>query len=544
MGAVYLARVEGAAGFAKPVVIKRVLPHLSEGQDSKEQFIREARILSNLRHPGIVGVIDFAEERGALLMVLEYVHGYNIGQWLKYVTQTRGGLAWEVASVIIVRVLEALHYAHTFRRSDGSMEEIVHRDVSPGNVVLDVEGNVRLLDFGIALISKDPGGYKTQDGTFKGKLPYVAPEIYGSQKATPKSDVYACGVVLYQMLVGVNPFAAKEMAQTVRRVLTLTPEPVRAKRPDVPVLLDELLAKAMAKDPDERFESAERFASALRSLLTRREDEVQVELSSTVQEDFYGNLPSSLGVRSLAELDSAWQGAHSPSDEFTPLKSSVPPTVRKKLVVDAEKQRLSTVVPGRRGQEGVSNKQLMVAVLGAALLAGTATTAVLLVTRPTQNVGEQRFLVVEAADGSSQQAKTAASATPVGVGVSVLQPGAVASVAPSASAALAPSTKQAPPKGSSLRGGDAARLSRVFARKQGAVQRCFQAHTEALEGSPNVSIRFKVDASGKVQTASVQPAALNSTALGQCLTGVARSTEFGPQPEARAFSIPIHARTL
>ncbi|HEU5074408.1 MAG TPA: protein kinase, partial [Polyangiaceae bacterium] len=104
MGAVYLARVEGAAGFSKPVVIKRVLPHLNDVKQSQAQFVREARILSNLQHPNIVGVIDFAEEQGALLMVLDYVHGYHIGQWLKYLGETGRRLPWEAAVLVISRV--------------------------------------------------------------------------------------------------------------------------------------------------------------------------------------------------------------------------------------------------------------------------------------------------------------------------------------------------------------------------------------------------------------------------------------------------------
>jgi eukaryotic-like serine/threonine-protein kinase len=99
MGAVYLARVEGSAGFAKPTVVKCVLPHLNQGQDGQEQFIREARILSNLRHPGIVGVVDFGEERGSLLMVLDYVHGYNLGQWVKYLSMRNRVLPWEEAAL-------------------------------------------------------------------------------------------------------------------------------------------------------------------------------------------------------------------------------------------------------------------------------------------------------------------------------------------------------------------------------------------------------------------------------------------------------------
>ena len=182
MGAVYLARVEGAAGFAKPVVVKRILPQLSDSIEDQERFIREAQILSNIRHPGIVNVIDFGKVEGAYLMVLEYVHGYHLGQWMKYVIRTREKMSWDVSVVVMLQVLAALHYAHTHQRSDGSRATIIHGDISPGNILLDVEGNVRLADFGIARIEAEQTTRKAStEGIFRGKLSYAAPELLASE---------------------------------------------------------------------------------------------------------------------------------------------------------------------------------------------------------------------------------------------------------------------------------------------------------------------------------------------------------------------------
>ena len=549
MGAVYLARVEGAAGFSKPVVIKRVLPHLNDAKHSNAQFVREARILSNLQHAGIVGVIDFAEEKGALLMVLDYVHGYHIGQWLKYVRETGRQLPWEVAVLVILRVLSALHYAHTFTRSDGSKAAIVHRDVSPGNILLDLEGNVRLLDFGIALMAEDKANYQTQDNTFKGKLPYVAPEIYASEKATPKSDVYAAGVVLYQLLTGDNPFAAKEMSDTVRRVLTLQPPPVHASRRDVPRELDRVIAKAIAKETRARYQTADAFAADLRELMPRREDEVFSELSTMIRADFTGDMPKVLHIHTLEMLEASWRDAQTGPDEtFTPLKSSVPPTVREKLIVTGVTAKLggdeiikhtgTTTVVERRG---ISGKQLIVAVIAAALLAGGVATAAVLLTRPAPGPSGQRFLVVEA-DGTKRGAEPAPQQTEPDLRtIDIDSEPVLTATAPSPSSVVA-DVKVPTQSPKSAAADAAAQLSHAFARKHGAIQGCFQAHTQNLEGHPELAIRFSVDAAGNVTSAAVQPGAIASTALGQCLTGVARSTQFGPQPEARSFTIPIHAR--
>lgn len=550
MGAVYLARVEGAAGFSKPVVIKRVLPHLNDTKQSKAQFVREARILSNLQHPGIVGVMDFAEEQGALLMVLDYVHGYHIGQWLKYVRQVRGQMPWEVAVLIILRVLAALHYAHTFTRSDGSRAEIVHRDVSPGNILLDIEGNVRLLDFGIALMSEDQGGYQTQDGTFKGKLPYVPPEIYSSEKASPKSDVYAAGVVLYQLLSGENPFAAREMSETVRRVLTLEPPPIDTLRSDVPAELGRVLQRAMSKDTAARYQSADQFAFDLRALLPRREDEISSELHAMIRSDFTGDMSKVLHIHTLDLLEAAWRDAQTgPEQTFTPLKSSLPPTVREKFVVEGGTPQFVGELSARRSsrpaeRRGISGRQLIVAVLAAAVLAGGIATAAVLLMRPAPAPSGQRFLVVEAPENKvATGAQGAPEATPPSDPV---QPSTEHDVGPAPSAADAPAASATSGSNSSgsAQGKDAAaQLSRAFARKQGAIQGCFQSQTQHLEGTPEIAIHFNVDPSGNVRSATVQPRVLAGTGLGQCLEGVARSTRFGPQPEARAFTIPIHART-
>jgi len=185
MGAVYLTRVEGAAGFAKPVVVKRILPHLSDSNDDQQRFIREAQILSNLRHPNIVNVIDFGKVEGAYLMVLEYVHGYHLGQWMKYVIGSRGRMPWEASIFVMLQVLAALNYAHTHSRSGGTSATIIHGDISPGNILIDVEGNVRLADFGIARIEAEQASRKGSiDGMFRGKLSYSAPELLACENPT------------------------------------------------------------------------------------------------------------------------------------------------------------------------------------------------------------------------------------------------------------------------------------------------------------------------------------------------------------------------
>ncbi|HEX5098716.1 MAG TPA: serine/threonine-protein kinase, partial [Polyangiaceae bacterium] len=142
MGVVYLGRVEGAAGFAKPVVIKALLTNPTQAEEGEHLFAREARIVSHLQHPGIVSVFDFGQVDGTHVMVLEYVHGYNLGQWFRYVTDARGAVPVHHATHIVLGVLDALDYAHRLTRPDGTPFGIVHRDISPGNVLIDDQGRV------------------------------------------------------------------------------------------------------------------------------------------------------------------------------------------------------------------------------------------------------------------------------------------------------------------------------------------------------------------------------------------------------------------
>lgn len=325
MGMLYLGRVEGAAGFSKPVVIKRVLSQADEGKNARAQFIREARLLSELHHPNIVGVIDFGEEDDGYLMILEYVHGFHVGLWLRYVLEQGRKFHWEFAALIVIKVLAALHYAHNRIGPDGKKSPIIHRDVSPGNVLIDLQGSVRLLDFGIARAADDEEG-KTQTGVVKGKLPFIAPEIYRSSDASPVSDVYSTGVMLYQLLSGKNPFSAKDMSAIIGRVLDFTPPPISTTRNDLPAGVDAVLARALEKDPKKRYPSAQEFSNALLALLTCSEAELVDELRAAVAIEFSDEMATALHVPALSELDSAWRAAAENPESIESLQhSSFPP---------------------------------------------------------------------------------------------------------------------------------------------------------------------------------------------------------------------------
>jgi serine/threonine-protein kinase len=543
MGAVYLARVEGAAGFAKPVVVKRILPHLSDLLDEQTQFIREAQILSNLHHPGIVGVIDFGKEDGSYLMVLEYVHGYHLGQWLKYVARIGETMPWELCVYVGIQILSALQYAHQFTKSDGKRATIVHRDVSPSNVLVDIEGNVRIVDFGIARMAAEHTAQElTAKGVFRGKFPYAAPELFSGEPATPAIDVYACAVVLYQLLAGHNPFSATEPSVIMRKVISLVPPPLDTVREDVPEGLAKVLAKALEKEPSARYASAVDFANALRVELKTPEAELQTGLRDAVRRDFLGNLANSLRVQSLSELDEAWQKA-SGSFAVPSLATSLPtirvtPGARVPAIVEPATPAIAPVERSVPNEAPASRSTLpwIVAGVSGLVALGLVVGYVVRQPKPTEST---RYLVVEAnADGPTAAASVAPSTA-----ASTAPPALEGSAAVLSSAAAPTSSNAAKSRGTESSPKDPTiALTRTFAKRQSLIQACFRSNTTSFSGAPELSIRFSIDVSGRVLSATVRPEALGATSLGQCLVKVARGTEFGPQDKALAFSIPITAR--
>ena len=592
MGAVYLARTEGAAGFARPVVIKRILPTLMDDDEVARMFVREAQLLSNFQHANIVSVVDFGQDDdGAYVMVLEYVHGYHVGQWLRFVQQTRGTIPVDIVLHIMIRVLDALHYAHTFRRSDGTTLEIIHRDVSPSNILLDAQGQVKLLDFGVARVSGDESTLRSQRGKrLTGKLPYLPVELFKGEDPSVQSDVYSTGVVLYELLTGNNPFAGRETADICHRVLTVEPTPIHALREDAPDGIDEVLLKALSRDRRQRFRNAAMFSQALRGLRTQAEDLVAERLSLLVADDFANRMPELLGLEPLAVREQSWRSpsaAPPPTPSGPPGPSMPPPPPAGAVLPEPESATVRTDVPDEllaeaarvslpgitvHGVQGDPAKPpsdrapghrsnwilagLAVAVLlggvslglnmsGALNPGGGGEKIVYIERLPTQNT---RGATVEATElPSANLADSLEQATR-----------AVPADAPSDGSAQASGAQQAAPdprkpstanaaahpQPAAPRAPNPRRLTRRFGRRQKRVEACFAQHAAALEGKPQLSIRFSIDEQGRVQSAKVLPDRVHATPLGACLMKVAETTSFGRQQRPFSFRIPITAEWM
>ncbi len=558
MGSVYLARSQGAAGFSKPVVLKHIHPSLTVDPAASAMFIREARILSDFQHSGIVGVLDFGEEDGRYVMVLEYVHGYDLAQWANYHCQKGRAFPLDLAVHLSQRVLAALHHAHTHTWADGTRMSIVHRDVSPGNVLLDLDGQVKLADFGVARICDEQVERHTRSTQFKGKFAYGAPELLEGGSASPQSDVYAWGVVVYQLLSGSNPFREKRVADTVKRVLYHDPPPLSRDRPDLPTELDAVLARALSKKREERYADAAEFAQALKPLSLVSAEEAQKALAEAVRRDFLGDMPAVLGIAPLAERESAWRD-ESGGRGVAELTSTPPaPNHEGETVVEfkgvtADTQQTAVgepppaLVSGARlssrpaaGVEKGSSKAVFVAVaIGAVALLGAAI-AIALALR-SHSTRAPQVLIVERRTVSPKEAAASGTVPLPPAEVRVEQGTAV--TMPSTSAVAQPENSALPRAGGAAarQTDDAARLSRAVQRHRGDFVGCFEQHVEAVEGAPQLTVNFTVGEAGRVMRASVAPATVTGTPLGSCVLSVARGIQFPALGREVSFSVPITA---
>jgi eukaryotic-like serine/threonine-protein kinase len=261
MGEIFLARLEGAAGFEKLFVIKRILPHLADDQRFRAMLIAEARIASMMAHANICQVYELGETDGQLYIAMEYLEGVTLLPLLRKLSKERGALDWGFVAGVIQQATDALHYAHELRERGGDTLGIVHRDVTPTNLFLTDAGVVKVLDFGIAKV-KDVSA-NTQAGTVKGKYAYMAPEQLRGAAVDRRADVFALGVVVYEMLALRRLFQRKTDYLTFRAVLEQPIMDIRRYRPDTPDALAAALTRALDRDPAARFETARQLGTAI-----------------------------------------------------------------------------------------------------------------------------------------------------------------------------------------------------------------------------------------------------------------------------------------
>ncbi len=262
MAEVFKAKSHGVEGFEKILVIKRILDELGENPRFVDMFINEAKIAVTLSHANIVQVFDLGRANGSFFIAMEYVAGFDLATILKTVRDTDATLPPELAVFIVSEVAKGLDYAHRRRDASSKPLHIVHRDVSPQNVLLSFEGEVKLTDFGIAK-ARTTVDERTEAGILKGKHAYMAPEQANGDEVDARTDLFSLGTVLYEALSGRNPFLERSVYDTLSRVREVDIVPLRELASHVPEELCNIVTTAMSRDPGERHPDAGRLYEAL-----------------------------------------------------------------------------------------------------------------------------------------------------------------------------------------------------------------------------------------------------------------------------------------
>ena len=266
MAEVWKAKSFGVEGFEKTLALKRILPELASVPDLSEMFVHEAKLSVRLSHANIVQVFDLGRveertsEKPSYYIAMEYVAGLDLATLIARARRTKTVLPFGLAVFVGTEVAKALDHAHRRRDEQGRPLGIVHRDVSPQNILVSWEGEVKVTDFGIAKalgfadLSAPAEGSTTP--RVVGKLSYMSPEQSLGAKVDGRSDLFALGTVLYELIAGTNPFFAKSKDETLRRVRAAEAPPLEIVRPDVPPLLASIVRRLLAREADARFADA------------------------------------------------------------------------------------------------------------------------------------------------------------------------------------------------------------------------------------------------------------------------------------------------
>ncbi len=283
MATVWRAVVRGAAGFTRPVAVKKMRDEFRAMKHYIAMFVEEARVGAEMVHPNIVQVYDFCvDDVGSYYLVLEWVDGVDFGSVVQYAAARGTPLDWQVLALVAIGTLRGLGAAHERVGRDGQPSPVIHRDVSPHNILVSRHGVAKLGDFGLAR-ARDRVMSLTAPGTVKGKLHYLAPEVTLGKPVSPQSDVFAMGVLMWETLAGRQLFTGLGNLDVFKAIRKCDVPDLAALRPDVPAALCQIVHKALERELELRYASARAMESALAEVLRRNlPGDVQAQLANLV----------------------------------------------------------------------------------------------------------------------------------------------------------------------------------------------------------------------------------------------------------------------
>ncbi|HEY3496719.1 MAG TPA: protein kinase [Polyangiaceae bacterium] len=262
MATVHFGRLDGAGGFSRVVAIKRLLPHLVQNEDFTQMLLKEARLAARVRHPNVVPTLDVVASKGDVLLVLEYVHGESLSTLCRtQAKDKRAHIPVDVAIGVMQGVLQGLEAVHDATDEKGRPLGLVHRDISPPNVIVGSDGMTRVLDFGIAKALEHIE--ESKPNRVKGKSGYMSPEQIRGERLTQRSDVFSAGIILWELLATRRLFTADHETERMQKILDGNYKSPTFHRPDLPSVLDDVVMRALDLDPEKRYENPRDFAAAL-----------------------------------------------------------------------------------------------------------------------------------------------------------------------------------------------------------------------------------------------------------------------------------------
>ncbi len=268
MAEVFRAKRKGVEGFEKVVAVKRILPHLSDNKGFVEMFIDEAKVVAGLSHPNIAQIFELGKIDDTYFIAMEYVEGMDLRTILHRAWGKGESPNIDQAALIVSKVASALEYAHRYRDAEGQELRIVHRDVSPQNILVSREGEIKLVDFGIAKAATKAS--HTDSGSLRGKLLYMSPEQAWGRPIDNRSDIFSLGVVFFEMLTGRNLFSGDSEMSILERVRNARVIPPSSVNRSVPIELDGVVTRMLRKEPEKRYQDASEMLIHLDSYLRRR----------------------------------------------------------------------------------------------------------------------------------------------------------------------------------------------------------------------------------------------------------------------------------
>ncbi|XXY15913.1 serine/threonine-protein kinase [Sorangium sp. So ce216] len=340
MASVWAARTSGQ--LPRIVAVKLLRAELSDDPDFEAMFLDEATLVSQIHHPNVAETIDVGEEDGVLYQVMELIDGEPLNLVLRE-SKARGGLPLPIALRIVAEAALGLHAAHELRGRDGKLVGLVHRDVSPQNILVGYDGAVKILDFGVAKAASNL--QRTQVGQVKGKYAYMSPEQASSEPIDRRTDVFTLGIVFYQLVTGKHPFLAENEPATVRRICDkAAAAPARTLAPALPESVDRILMRALAKPRDERFATMAELRRAIEQLAPTTPLATPDELASLMQQ-----MLGPRGERRRVAIQEAMQIARerSADHDYPPPRPSSPQAVARpgRAIVERDTSAPRSVPP-------------------------------------------------------------------------------------------------------------------------------------------------------------------------------------------------------